>query len=281
MERRLKSKLKIAALLSVVACAPQKGGSGDEPARVRVVMNYDSLVDGRALTGADGNDYALSDALCYVVHVTGEEITDVKPDELLCGPTPGLGQFSGQAYNKGDSAELTVKVGKHRRIDLIGIVPPGGLENGKAKCGAFSVETSPGTVAHDKTLKFKIAGVEASPALIVFATGEANIEPGDNVVTLQAIPKVISSVVGTYTFGAPYRRADLASAAAGCVASLPAAQSALQLFTTSSVGLMTPKVSGTAKLIQVSGTPVLMRVPAASGSATLSTGLGNIQRLRQ
>lgn len=270
---RRNSYLVAALGLALGACSPSSSyKSGDARAVIEVRRDHLGL-------SANATDMSLPDRLCYAVHVTGHGLEQVSGDELSCGPSTGLGVMSVRAYNKGDTAEVTVKVGEKRRFDLIAFESPLGVTNGRANCGELSVEYKQSDLALERKILLKVNGQLVTAKPVLLATGEAAIEPGNNNVAIQAVPLVSAPITQSMglAFGAPYNRADAGFGT-------PAACSAVvanpnKLFTPTSAALAAPVVSTTGgrRLQAVSGTPFLMLTPKTSVSARRDLASGPLE----
>lgn len=284
LNRRSQRLLWSGLAFLAIGCAPtMKPGPADGEARISFVINKDKIRRDGSLN-ANGGSVTLPDDYCYAVHMTGDGLEKVNPGDNVCGPAAGLGLMTPQAYNRGDTAEIDAKVGTRRRFELIGFASPLGTENGRAKCGTLTAELVKGSSALTTYLKLSINGVEVNSKPILFATGSADINPGDNLVTLEAVPKVSSSLTTQLAFGAPYARGDGPNAPADCVAPrrvLPPNE----VYVNSAVSISQPQQSSSSvrKLQFITSRPEIFSRPN-QGSATrnvagtrdLATGLAEI-----
>lgn len=187
--------LLFAAMLTLHACAPALRGDATQDPRVSFTIKSRGLGNVlRGLDGIGGDKLELSEDFCYAVHVTtpGSDFMKLAPAEGLCSNAmPGLGIVKG-LFKKGDTAELEVPIGIHRRFDLIGI-PKSQMPD--ATCaGAFEFKADkPGSSR--QTVPY-YAGAELSAKLQLVATATVEIQQGDNHITLIG--------AGDSSIGVPY-----------------------------------------------------------------------------
>lgn len=277
----------VVLIVLATACAPQrKDGVVADNARALVSMNKTNLRTS-GLRGS-GGDVALPDNYCFAVHVTGPGLIEMPPERMQCGPAVGYGSLSARAYNRGETADLTVKVGR-RRFDLIGFKSPLGVTNGRANCGALSVEVQATDNDANHRLVLKVNGQAVAESPVIFATGEVDINPGDNNVSIEAVPKFDSPLVSALSFGAPYLRRDIPGAAPAdlCGATSttttePTPRVAQQLFVVPALVAPDPgPPTATPQLKALTTSPVMMVTPLTSNGVQLKTGLFEIEKTRR
>jgi len=292
----------LALLISgLSACAPalNDGGSG---ARGRVTLLFDKdpeprnsslrgltgnqlREEGSALASSNGN-VTLPNDYCYVIHVTAPDLEQVAPGADLCGPLSGLGLVTAKAYNKGDTAEIEVRIGQQRRFELLAMKSPLGEKDGRAVCGDFSANFNKGENALKSRIVYKIQGQVVTSKPVMVAQVESDVNPGDNVITMKAVPLVKADVTTTFglDFGAPYMRADHpATASYACSGQV---FKVAQAFVTSGAGTKNPIASDNASgryMRAVSSLPVLhdkdpIESSTTGSDATLATGILNLER---
>lgn len=231
-------------------------------------------------------DTSLPDNLCYLINVTGEGLTTLNGVDDSCGPESGIGQLSPQSYRKGDTAELIVKIGTKRRFDLVGYSSDIGADGRPVCGGVLGVDVSTDSSGR-KYAVLRIDGREITARPVIFATGTADINSGDNLITMQPVSLVASPLTTGFAFGAPYRRSDLPQGVAGCAAPPPTPATPRQtqrLVVTPSANLAAPVVSSKdpqVRLRMLTGAPIIHRSPSSSGGAHVGTGLFEIQKLRK
>lgn len=145
--------------------------------------------------GSAGGPLELRSDYCYGVHVTGDhpDLRRVRPPTDACANGPqGLGLVKG-LFNKGDTVELEVPIGAHRRIDLFGI--PRSLIGG-AVCDTTPFDVKPAEAGSNKTSIVMVNGAEFTGRMQLIANADANIVEGDNDITLMA--------TGATPVGVPY-----------------------------------------------------------------------------
>lgn len=283
----MRNRLWIVLIILATSCAPQKNdGVVPDNARALVSMNKTNL-RASGLRGA-GGDVTLPDNYCFAIHITGPGLIEMPPERMQCGPAVGYGHLSARAYNRGETADLTVKVGR-RRFDLIGFKSPLGATNGRANCGDLSVEVQATSNDANHGLVLKVNGQPVAESPVIFATGEVDINPGDNVVQIEAVPKGDSPLVSGLAFGAPYLRKDIPGAAPADLCGGPASTTpeptprvAQQLFIVPALVAPDPgPPTATPQLKALTTSPVMMVTPITSGGAQLKTGLFEIEKTRR
>lgn len=270
--------------LFAFSCAPNKNsGPASGESRVSIRINKDKLRQESGLSQG-GAEVSLPDEFCYAVHVTGAGLEKTSAADLSCGPSTGLGLVTTKAYNRGDNAEVDVKVGTARRFELFGFASPLGLENGRAKCGTLTVELVKGDVPLTTYLKISVGGAEVTSKPILFASGTADIVPGDNNITLEATPKVVTSLTSQLAFGAPYYRIDSLTPPAECVVPKKTLSSN-HIFVNTGMAIKAPQVSATSiRTLQfiTSSPEIFVRPgagsskPSASGNSEVATGMAEV-----
>lgn len=283
----------LAALMLLAACAPSlKDGSGGGGVQIRFTINKDKL-RGSALSASGGGTVTLPNDYCYAIHVTGPGIDAVSEADMTCGPAHGLGRMSPRAYNVGDTAEIDVKVGSDRLFELIGFASPLGTVNGRAVCGdSLRAEYRDSANPREKGIRIFVNNVEVGSHPILFAAGLSKIDVGLNNVTLEALPKVDSTLTAQLVFGVPFLRMDVPGAPQVC----RPADNVLnpnQLFSNTGMSVPAPVTSGTGsgrKLQMITATPEIFvratargnvsAVPNANNTAELATGAGEVLQHR-
>ena len=278
---RARAALGIVAV-GLAACSPKS--AQDSGANGHVSIRFEQPGEGGRALSVGGQEVTLPNNFCYAVHITGDGITSVAQSDDVCGPTTGLGQMSPLAYNRGDTAELTIKIGSSRHFDLIGFLSPLGTDaDGRAICGSLAMEIANGAIANDRAITLRVGGSVVTAAPVVFASGTGDIGPGDNVITLQGIPLASSSATSGLALGAAYFRRDI-SGSGGAACPTSPVNTRPPMTTTAGVGLPAAKASNEStqvKLERVTTTPVLLTSPATSNGSSLSTGLFEIERQKK
>jgi len=166
-------------------------------------------ISSRKLSDSSGADHAFPKNLCYVIHVTGPNLSKIDGSENSCMNPYGLGMIFG-SFKAGEETEIEVPIGINRRFEIIGFDP--GKEfitDGVASCQPVTVtETTNPSALRDFEVKFEDGTLLKNPAL--FAAGSSNINSGENIVTLFALPTDTAKVTPHYphSFGEPWRRSD-------------------------------------------------------------------------
>jgi hypothetical protein len=257
---------KVATVVGLSACSPTLKSTSTAHVNIQI-----EDADRRITSLSENEDpiSSLPNNFCFMLNVTGPGIRGILPEEHICGPENGLGQVSLKAFNAGDSADITVRVGTDRVFELVGFESPLGSLEGKAICGALEVAFQPAEDPLARKIIYKMDGQEVRSRPWLFARGHSTINPSkNNSVVLTALQKP-----------QPYFRKDFSEPPSECRPqsgnSAPLTKAA-PLFVPSGIAITQPKVSASGRVLRALHTPQAVTADpkrSRNGNAEMSTGI--------